>query len=131
MTLAAAAASSSAITLLSWTGISFICDRCTHSNIGVIPEETRDNECALVKCVECETATVRCLYPGCTSSVHPSTNHAYNTKAYDPIKRFISRHINRYHKNKKKVDMGTLPSLQNAKRRKKSQDDVSYDQQSN
>eukprot|EP00956_Cyclotella_meneghiniana_P043689 scaffold283473_cov156-Cyclotella_meneghiniana.AAC.1 len=39
-------------------------------------------------------------------------------------------HINRYHKNKKKVDIGTLPSLQNAKRRKTSQDDVPYDQQS-
>ena len=111
-------------------GISFICDGCKHANIGVIPEKTHENECALGKCVKCKTDTVRCLYPNCPSSVHPSTNHAYNTKAFDPIKRFISMHINRIHKNKKKVDMGTLPSLQNAKRRKTSQDDVSYDQQS-
>ena len=114
-------------------GISFKCTRCQCNNIGVTPESMRDNECALVKCKDCRDVFIKCLYPNCTSSlVHPSTNTGYNTRRCDPLKRFITLHINRTHKKKEKILADTPLATQDAKRRKtlsSHSDEILFDQQ--
>ena len=115
---------------------SFSCKGCTHSNLGIRPEQIHNNECALLRCRQCNTTTVLCLYPGCPSYAHPSTHAGYNTKNYDPLRRFVTLHINRSnHKKNGKVHAATPPAPPDAKRMKtsasSSDDEMSFGHQAN
>ena len=91
-----------------------------HKNTNIRPERIENNQCALVICQNCGDATILCLHPGCSSSVHQNTSIGYSAENRDPLRRFFTQHINRVHNKKTKAKTDPPPPLLDAKRTKTS-----------